>query len=476
MNRPDTDQTSQLGPDEQGALQKYTQLLHQVNQSLNMGGSLSEILQQLVDGIRAVLAFGNATCFLLNPEDNELTLSYMSADPNVVEKFENLIGFKVSGITIPLYEGSSFSKIISTKTGLVIHDRAESLIDFSTDESVRQATRKLAQMLGPQITYRVPLIVGDEVLGILGASRKTPDSQTTIDSDLAILEYMASKAAIIVKKAESDDSLRKSEQRYKLLLNLAPDSIVIMDGDGRITEVNEALLSKTGFEQSDLIGRHYSKAPFLPKVEFSKTVQLFKKLTDTYFGQPYEMRWKRKTGKKYMVEARVSIIKEGEKTLGYQAVARDVTHRRQLEKELKQKNKQLISKNIALKEMLSQLESEKSLIQSQITENVNRLVVPILQDLKATLSDSQSNRCDLMLERISDIVSPFSYNLGLSANNLTNKELEICDLIKRGYSSKDIGRYMNISFRTVETHRNSIRKKLKINNADVNLQVYLRSI
>jgi len=56
---------------------------------------------------------------------------------------------------------------------------------------------------------------------------------------------------------------------------------------------------------------------------------------------------------------------------------------------------------------------------------------------------------------------------------LTSRELEITDLIKRGYSSKEIADELNISFHTVQTHRNNIFKKLKVSNVASLIQTVL---
>jgi len=147
-----------------------------------------------------------------------------------------------------------------------------------------------------------------------------------------------------------------------------------------------------------------------------------------------------------------------------------------LEQELHDKNQQLVEKNIALKEILNQLESEKTILQNQMGENINRLIIPLVKNLKSSTSESQRQSCELLLRRLNDIIAPFSYKLSSGSNGLTNKELDICDMIKHGYSSKEIGRQLSISHRTVETHRNSIRKKLNLANSDINLQSYLKTL
>lgn len=48
--------------------------------------------------------------------------------------------------------------------------------------------------------------------------------------------------------------------------------------------------------------------------------------------------------------------------------------------------------------------------------------------------------------------------------SLTNRETEVIKLISDGYSYKEIAKKLNISARTVETHRNNILEKLELKN------------
>ena len=48
---------------------------------------------------------------------------------------------------------------------------------------------------------------------------------------------------------------------------------------------------------------------------------------------------------------------------------------------------------------------------------------------------------------------------------LTNREIEIVKLIAKGFTSKDIGAQLNVSNRTVDTHRHNILKKLDLPNS-----------
>ena len=52
----------------------------------------------------------------------------------------------------------------------------------------------------------------------------------------------------------------------------------------------------------------------------------------------------------------------------------------------------------------------------------------------------------------------------------------ISNLVKEGKTSKEIAELMNLSKRTVEFHRDSIRKKIGIKNKKANLRAFLISL
>ncbi|MEZ4590851.1 MAG: response regulator transcription factor [Chloroflexota bacterium] len=51
-----------------------------------------------------------------------------------------------------------------------------------------------------------------------------------------------------------------------------------------------------------------------------------------------------------------------------------------------------------------------------------------------------------------------------NTDQLTNREVDVLRLLVQGYTNKQIGEKLNISIRTVETHRSNITSKLGINS------------
>lgn len=85
--------------------------------------------------------------------------------------------------------------------------------------------------------------------------------------------------------------------------------------------------------------------------------------------------------------------------------------------------------------------------------------------VNAIIEVSKGNKfvCEEMKELISESMEAPS---SLSAiNTLTEREMDVINLIRQGSSSKDISAKLEISIKTVEVHRHNILKKLKLKNA-----------
>jgi DNA-binding NarL/FixJ family response regulator len=74
---------------------------------------------------------------------------------------------------------------------------------------------------------------------------------------------------------------------------------------------------------------------------------------------------------------------------------------------------------------------------------------------------------NFICEEIKELISEASEDTGMveAVNTLTEREMDVINLIKNGNSSKDISIKLQISIKTVEVHRHNILKKLKLKNA-----------
>ena len=140
----------------------------------------------------------------------------------------------------------------------------------------------------------------------------------------------------------------------------------------------------------------------------------------------------------------------------------------------KKKNRQLEELNTALKVLLSKKDEDKKNLEENVLSNVKNLILPYLEKAKKNpLGEKQNIYLEIIESNLKEIISPFVNKLSSKYINLTPTEIKVADLVKHGKSTKEIADFMNLSARTIEAHRISIRKKLDLNNKKTNLRSYL---
>ncbi len=144
--------------------------------------------------------------------------------------------------------------------------------------------------------------------------------------------------------------------------------------------------------------------------------------------------------------------------------------------ELSKQKQSLEQKNYALREILAQIEIEKNSIKDDVMANVEKLVFPILMKLRRKGTALDKQHITLLEYNLKEITSGFGRAIGDHRWKLSPREIEICDMIKKGLSTKEMSGLLNTSLRTVDNHRNRIRKKLEISQKSINLTSYLQSL
>lgn len=132
-------------------------------------------------------------------------------------------------------------------------------------------------------------------------------------------------------------------------------------------------------------------------------------------------------------------------------------------------------KDIALGEVLEHLEEEKAAYRKELSANVENLLRPIVRKLRETGGRLSGRDIDVLEHGLDAIAGR---NLDVYENNrakLTPRELDVCELIRDGLSSKEIADRLGLSSQTVHKHRQSIRRKLQLDNRGINLEAFLRS-
>lgn len=147
------------------------------------------------------------------------------------------------------------------------------------------------------------------------------------------------------------------------------------------------------------------------------------------------------------------------------------------EKELETKTDNLEEVNTALKVLLRKRDEDRLELEEKVLFNVRDLIKPYIKKLrKGQLDEKQKAYLDIIESNMNEIVSPLSRKLSYEYLGCTASEIKVANFIKQGKSTKAIAKIMEISPRTVEGFRNSLRDRLGIKKKKINLRTYLMSI
>jgi len=146
----------------------------------------------------------------------------------------------------------------------------------------------------------------------------------------------------ITDRKKAEEALKESEERYRTMVETAPDVIVSIDQKGIVTSCNKAITKITGFTQDSVIGKHFSRLPFLNAKDIPRYLKMFTSLLRRRAVMPVEVQWIHKDGTLHWAEIHVSLVEKDKKILGVQVIGRDFTERKRAEEEKERLHAQLV--------------------------------------------------------------------------------------------------------------------------------------
>jgi len=139
--------------------------------------------------------------------------------------------------------------------------------------------------------------------------------------------------------------------------------------------------------------------------------------------------------------------------------------------------KELEELNAALRILLQKREEDRKELEEHVMTNLRLLILPNLERLmEIPLEHQHKEMLKTLNTSLNGITSPFSRTLSSNYLQLTPKEIQLADLIRDGKTTKEIAKLFNKSIRTIDVHRDHIRKKLGIKDRKTNLRTYLLTL
>jgi PAS domain S-box-containing protein len=163
-------------------------------------------------------------------------------------------------------------------------------------------------------------------------------SVPVLKEDGSIREWVGTCIDITERK-KAEETLRKSEEKFRNLFDRANDAIMYLDRYGRILDVNARTVEMFGGTREELIGKHFAKIGIF---SIKETPMLMRNFADVLAGKKVNLNVsiKNKKSQEIALDCSVSLVKTDE-FAGIVVIARDMSERQKAEEELRNSEERL---------------------------------------------------------------------------------------------------------------------------------------
>ena len=406
-------------------------------------------------------------------------------DANGNISLECICGRVISGRTDP-------SNLFFTEGGSFWTNDSVTHLDFLLSQGQRFHHRNGCIHEGFRSSALIPIRVNQEIVGLLQLNCRRKDC-FTFDT-LRYFEGLASSVGIALARKQAEEALRlahdeleqrvasrtaellRSEENFRRSMDESPLGLRVVTLEGETIYANRAIIDIYGYDTIEELKTTPTKKRYTPESYAEFLIRRKKRRQGLDEPSEYPLSIARKDGDiRHLQVLRKVILWNG--TRQYQVIYTDITERKRMAEALFAKSQQLEQTNTALRVLLRQREEDLKEMGQRIVTNVQKLILPYVKEIrKLRLTPSQSNYLDIIDSNLQHVVSPFLQNLAACFTAFTPREIQIANLIMEGKTSKEIADFIGTAPRSVELHRNNIRKKLGLGGKKANLRSFLLTL
>lgn len=226
------------------------------------------------------------------------------------------------------------------------------------------------------------------------------------------------------KKAQM--ALALSEQRYRVLVESINDIIYKTDIEGHFIYASPAAVRIIGYPQEELVGKHFTELIRHDQrrlVEHYYIRQFRERTLTSYKEFPIIT----KDDREIWIGQNVQLVYEGDQITGFQAVARDVTERRQaelalqlahdeLELRVRERTVELTESNVKLRSEITERKSAESNLKESL-EKYRKAMEGVIRAMALTVEMRDPYTAGHQ-QRVTDLAHAIALEMGLSQDQI----------------------------------------------------------
>jgi PAS domain S-box-containing protein len=286
----------------------------EINSAITKGHTLQITLKLCTEAMVKFLDAAFARIWTLNTQENVLELQASSG------MYTHIDG-PHSRVPVGMF-----------KIGLIAQERQPHLTNHVMEDP-RVGDKEWAKREGMVAFAGYPLILEDNLIGVIAMFSKQPLSESTLEA----LKLAANEIALGIKRVKTEQALKESERKYRQLVETSQDMIWSLDVEGYWTFVNPAVKDIYGYEPDEIIGHHYSE--FEPPEQTVKNLRLFSRILAKESVFNYETVIISKAGTRVNLLCNASVVKDDKgNIIGITGTATNITEFKEAEVTISRSN------------------------------------------------------------------------------------------------------------------------------------------
>jgi PAS domain S-box-containing protein len=238
---------------------------------------------------------------------------------------------------------------------IIVWDNAKRITLFNNAFEALTGHKK-ESMLGRNIDILFPPLQKEEILQTIQGATKgekwksveisllCKDKETKIalwnsaniaDEEGKIVATIA-QGQDITERRKAEQALKESEEKYRSLVELAPDGIVVVSTEGIVTSVSRSFLTLLGYDSEEgIVGKPFTELMTMRIEDIPRFQGMFMSLMKGESPSPSEFLYVRRDGTSRWAEVHPSLMIKDGNPVGVQAIMRDVSERKKMEEEIR---------------------------------------------------------------------------------------------------------------------------------------------
>ena len=325
---------------------KEKEIIFEINQDILNNKNLEDLLKRIYENINKVIVAENCHIALYNTDKDEISF------PLYIDKFNAQPPPRIRGNGITEF-------ILKTRSPLILDSGR--FKKFLKDNKIKTSLSAHESLLC------VPLVSHSKPIGVISVASYNEEVKYT-ENEKDFLTGIANQIALAIEKKQAEETIKKSEERYRVFINSTNDMAFLKDDEFKYLLVNKANADFFEKEEKDIIGQ--TDFEFMEKNVAQKCLQ-----TDEKAILSDDIIISEETVKDRVFETHKFRVPLVHGKYGVGGYIRDITERRWAENDLRKNEEHYRTLLKAIPDMMFRLDANYRIIDYH-AEDLSVLFVP----------------------------------------------------------------------------------------------------